>query len=525
MIERLKRNSLIRAAVKPIYDATIRRILNAYRYWIFRNEKKLPPPDPALKMSFFSVERDGRIRIWGESGDEFDFPELPARFPETDYFVLLETGAVFSRRARAGLSRAILNHPDAELIYSDADHLSASGKRTDPWFKPDFNLYSFRQENLLRPLCVVQRHLIERMNALKIEPYNWTEAAFRLVESARSVVHIPEIFAHELPDFDSGAPERIAAENSALRSHLERQNVAAAVIPLRRYPRRRVRYALTKKPLVSILIPNKDQRAMLARCVDSIRSKTTYPNYEIIIIENNSVSGEIETFYAELQNDASFPGRIVRYPDSFNYSLINNWGAERSEGELLLFLNNDTEILSPGWLEELVSLAIQEDVGAVGAKLLFPDRKIQHAGISYASFAERWLFHVQEGMEESAPGYYGATRKVTPVLAVTGACLMIRRELFVNLGGFPGDLPIVYNDVELCFKAVERGLTNLMTPFARLIHYESATRGSSLTEAQIAKIRQDFQTLMNRYPRIRDAQDPYFSKNLTFDHYFQEKIS
>lgn len=526
MLERLKRNSLVRGVIKPVYDRTLRKFINSYRFWILRNEKPLPPPDHALKLSRFSVAPDGRIYPHDEDGDALLFTELPDRYPETETFVFLEQGAVFSRRADAVIRRAIADCRDAALFYGDVDHLSEDGKRTDPWFKPDFNPYAFRQENLLRPLCVVRRSLLGQVTAtIDSDPVGWPDLTFRLVEAAREIVHIPEVLAHETPAFDSDSAEWLNAENAALRSHLERQRIAASVLPLRGYPYRRVRYALTKKPLVSILIPNKDQRVMLARCVDSIRAKTTYPNYEIVIIENNSVSAEIEAYYAELEREETFPGRVLRYPDSFNYSLINNWGVERANGELLLFLNNDTEILSPGWLDELVSFAIRKDVGAVGAKLLFPDRTIQHFGIGYGSFNERWLFHVREGMAENAPSYYAATRKVTPVLAVTGACLMIRRELFDEVGGFPADLPIVYNDVELCFKAVERGLTNLVTPFARLIHYESATRGSRLSADQLAKIRRDFQTLMNRYPRIRDARDPYFSKNLRFDHYFLEKIT
>lgn len=525
MFETLKRIRALRSLLLPVYNATVRKVLNSYRYWIFRNEPAFPPlPADAPEVVPVRVMPDGRFMIQGAKEITVEAGALMEAFPKAGWFALIEDGAVFSERGIPAVRRAILDSADAELIYGDTDRLTASGRRTDPWFKPDFNIYAFRQENLLRPLCVARRELLLRA-AAPGAAISWPELTFRLVEAASRVDHCPEILTHWTAEYDPAGAAVLALENEALRAHLNRTRIDARIYPLRALPCRRVRYALRSAPLVSILIPNKDQRELLARCVASIRERTTYPNYEILIIENNSVTPEIEAYYRELEADPAFPGKVIRYPGRFNFSLINNWGAERSKGELLLFLNNDTEVLSPNWLEEMVSLAIREDVGAVGAKLLFPDRKIQHAGVSFGSFGERWLFHVYEGLAETAPSYHGATRKLTPALAVTGACLMMRRALFDEIGRFPADLPIVYNDIEICFAAFARGKTNLFTPFARLVHYESASRGKTLTEAELETIRRDFRRLIGRYPEIYRRPDPFYSSRLTFDQMYFEKIT
>lgn len=526
LLENLKKSQPIRALVKPVYDATFRKVINSYLYWIFRNEKNRPKPENPVKMAAFFVEKNGFLLFDGGRNVESSLSKLIGTCPEVEWFIFIETDAVLSGRTETALQLAIARQPACDLLYMDVDRLTESVHRTDPWFKPDFNFFAFRTENLLRPFCAVRRGLIERI-AGKTTPagkFNWAEMTFRLAESASQIVHIPEIGAHYAPGWRADDPERLALENDAIRAHLRRKQIDADVLPLRSAPFRRIRYRSSRTPLVSILIPNKDQREMLSRALTSIRAKTTYPNYEILVIENNSVTPEIEAYYRELEADESFPGRILRYADRFNYSKINNFGAERANGEIFVFLNNDTEILSPGWLDELVSLAERDEVGAVGAKLLFPNRSIQHAGCSYGSFKERWMFHVFEGSPESATVYRNGTRKLTPVLAVTGACLVMKRSLFEEIGGFPTDLPVVYNDIELCWMAYERGKTNLFTPYARLIHYESATRGADMSAEQIASVRANFRTLTSRHEAIAANPDPFYSVNLRFDQYFMEKI-
>lgn len=526
LLENLKKNKPIRALVKPVYDATLRKVLNSYRYWIFRNEKTQSKPENPVELSAFFVQKNGFLLFDGRRVVEPSLAKLLKAYPEVPWFVFIETDAILSGRAETAIQRSIALQPDCDLLYTDVDCLTETMRRTDPWFKPDFNLFAFRTENLLRPLCVVRRDLLERVaeEVKDDETFNWAEMTFRMVESASKIVHLPEIGAHYTPACRADDPERLALENDAIRAHLRRNQVKAEVLPLRSAPFRRVRYQRSTTPLVSILIPNKDQVEMLSRAITSIRAKTTYPNYEILVIENNSVTSEIETCYRELEVDTSFPGCVLRYADRFNYSKINNFGAAQAKGEIFVFLNNDTEVLSPGWLEELVALAEREEVGAVGPKLLFPDRRIQHAGCSYGSFKERWMFHVFEGSPESAAVYRNGTRKMTPVLAVTGACLVMKRSLFEEIGGFPEDLPVVYNDIELCFMAYERGKTNLFTPYARLIHDESATRGADMTREQIAAVKANFRTLTSRHEAIAACPDPFYSVNLTFDQYFMEKI-
>lgn len=528
MIERLKRNKFLRKWLMPVYNATIRRYKNSYAAYLFRNEKAFPPLEgEPVEIVWVFVDRDGFLSFEGGKTKDTTLEALLARFPDADWFGFIERDAIFSDRTINAIQFSFRDYPDGDCFYGDTDHIGEKNRRTDPWFKPDFNIHTFRLENLFRPLCVVKRSVLNRVcQALSGGDFDWADFTMRIAEVAANIVHIPQVLSHIVRSetIRTANPDRIEAEHIALLHHLQRADLRAEILPLKGYPFRRIRFRPKTQPLVSIIIPNKDQATMLRRCVASIRERTTYPHYELLIIENNSTTPEIEALYAEYEADPTFPGRVLRYPEQFNYSLINNWGVERSKGELVLFLNNDTEVLSTAWLEEMVSLALLPDVGMVGAKLLFPDRTIQHAGVGLWNSGERWTYHAYEWKKENSPVYYGATRKVMPVLAVTGACMMVRRSEFDAVGGFAGSLPVVYNDVDLCFKLVNNGLTNLLTPFARLIHYESATRGTNLNESQLSKVHQNYALLRSCHEAIFAKPDPYFSPNLTFDQYYFDAI-
>ena len=411
---------------------------------------------------------------------------------EASYIGFLEPGDRLTRLASQVVNQSIAEQPDISVFYTDEDHLKPNGKRTDPWLKPEFNIYNLRSANYLRHFLIVKKNLGDEIGWFG---YNsdakvpWYDFALRLADAEPKIYHIPQVLYHNQALRPAAISENTLWEPEvqdrlALQSHLARRKVKTEVLPNNYIDSFRVRYIPRNESLVSILIPNCNQTNLLKRCVDSIREKTDWENYEILIVENNSDEDSIFEYYQSLQKDLDFPGKVLYWPDEFNYSAINNWAAEQAQGDIFVFLNNDTEVISPDWLQEMIGLAQQPDVGAVGAKLLFPDKTIQHVGIGLGKISDQFFFHIAEWMPAELPGYYGWTRKTNAVIAVTGACLMIERVKFMAVGGFDPALPMSFNDVELCLNLYSKGNINLGIPQAKLIHHESKTRGQTITKEQ-----------------------------------------
>ena len=274
----------------------------------------------------------------------------------------------------------------------------------------------------------------------------------------------------------------------------------------------RLKYELTSTPLVSILIPNKDHRDDLKRCIDSIKTKTTYPNYEIIVIENNSTEPETFAYYETLKQDPKI--KVITYDKPFNYSAVNNVGAGAAEGEQLLLLNNDTEVLSPDWIQEMLMYAQREDVGAVGAKLYYPDGTIQHAGIGIG--IKMLAGHWHKNFPKDHPGYFGRLTYAQNVSAVTAACMMVPAKVYKALGGLDESFSVVFNDVDLCLRIREAGYLIVWTPWAELTHYESKSRGSDEdTPEKKAFFVKETNRFQRKWNKTLTEGDPYYNPNLT----------
>jgi glycosyltransferase involved in cell wall biosynthesis len=438
-----------------------------------------------------------------------------------EFSAFLSAGDELAPFALSEVVKTINVNPQACVVYSDEDHIRGKRTRYDPWFKPHFNIYNLRSGNYLEHFLVIKTNLVQKIVAqevkrqiLEIHPY---DLILRCVEQTSDVIHIPAVLYHSRKARLDSKGYPIASTTNpldelALRNHLERMHIQADVLP-NDYPDSfRVHYAVQGSPLVSIIIPNKDQRPILQRCIDSILEKTTYPNYEIIIAENNSQTPEIFTYYEELKGRSNFPGQILCWDSPFNYSAINNWAAEQSSGEYLLFLNNDIEVITPQWIEEMLGLAQQPDVGAVGAKLYFPDGRLQHAGAGFGQFRQKFFFHLGEGMDGKDSGYYGFTKKIKCVLWVTGACLMIRKQLFFRMNGFDEFYPYGFNDVDLCLKLDSHGFQNIFTPYAELTHYESLTRGRILTEKQEFETALQFNEIFKKHHTILLSNNSFHTR-------------
>lgn len=426
----------------------------------------------------------------------------------------------------------VICEEDADYIY--CDETTFSGNSIDHMitlhFKPDFAPDNLRANNYICHFSVFSKELVEKCGTFRPE-FDGSQdhdMILRLTQAARKIAHVPKILYYWRSHAGSVASDinaktyAIDAAKGAVAAHLSACGFSGFKIESSRAFETifRIRYALTARPLISILIPNKDHASDLRRCIESITDLSSYDNYEIIIIENNSETDEIKDYYKTLEMHPKV--KVVTYEGDFNYSKINNFGATYASGEYLLLLNNDTQVISRNWIEELLMYAQRDDVGAVGCMLYYPDYTIQHAGIVLGMGAHRTAGHSHYGMAKENLGYMGRLCYAQNVSAVTGACLMVKKSLFDSVGGLSEDLAIALNDVDLCLKLREKGLLNVFTPFAQLFHFESASRGSDVTaqasQENAQRYNRECDLFKERWKKVLEAGDPYFNPNFSLDY-------
>ena len=340
---------------------------------------------------------------------------------------------------------------------------------------------------------------------------------FRCVEKARKVAHVPEILyhwrTHKASTADNPASKMYAFEagKRAIEAHLERPGTKGIVSHTKDLGFYRVQYPVQGQPLVSIIIPNKDEKESLQACLKSIEEKTTYPNYEILIIENNSTSDEIFRYYKELSQNPKI--RLLRWKKEFNYAAINNFGARQAKGDYLLFLNNDVTVITPQWLEEMLGTCQRQEVGAVGVKLLYPDNTIQHAGcvIGIGGIAG----HMFVDMPAERNGYLHKASLLQDMSAVTAACMIIKKDVFRQVGGFTEKLAVAFNDVDLCLKVNSASYLVVYNPYAQLYHMESKTRGAEDNKQKVRRFQEEIEYMRCQWLDILKNGDPYYNKNLS----------
>jgi len=402
-----------------------------------------------------------------------------------DWIAFIDAGDTLSADATFRVERAIADHPEWQVIYSDEDSLTADGEHVNPHCKPDFNIDYLRSLPYVGGLLVIRRDLFLELGGFDpaadgAEDYDLVLRAWERVGDA-GIGHIAEVLYHRRQGGGHcllSVQEILAASKAALERHLRRLNIAAEVLPGPFPPATRVRYPLTSTPVVSIVIPTRNQLPMLQRCVESVIEKTRYPHYEILIVDNDSDEPEAVKYLELLAaQEKSFGGRlrVIRHPGAFNFSAMNNRAVDLARGEYILLLNNDTAVLHEDWLDEMVSQALRPEVGIVGAKLLFPDGRIQHAGVilGLCGPAE----HPFIGQPAEYRGYFGRAMLTQNLSAVTGACLLISKALYQAVGGLDEhDFRVSYNDVDLCLKVREQGKKIVFTPWAILLHEGSASQ-------------------------------------------------
>ena len=416
---------------------------------------------------------------------------------------------------------------DADYVYTD--EATFTSPNLDDLivlhFKPDYSPDNLRANNYICHFSMFDADLLKKTGLFRPE-YDGSQdhdMILRLTEEAKHVCHIPKILYYWRSHPNSVAADigaktyAIDAAKRAVHDHMrDYYGIEVEVESTRAFPTIfQIKYPINGEPLISIVIPNKDHVEDLRRCITSIEKKSTWKNYEIVVVENNSVEQSIRDYYKELESDPKV--KIVTYEGGFNYSRINNVGVKETKGEYLLFLNNDTEVLSPDWMEQLLMYAQRKDVGAVGAKLYYADNTIQHAGVVIGLGAHRSAGHTHYKMPREHLGYMGRLCYAQDVTAVTGACLMVKKSIYEEVDGLDESFTISLNDVDLCLKIREKGYLNIFTPFAELYHYESKTRGMEEGE-KLRRYERECAHFRDKWKEQLDAGDPYYNPNFSLDY-------
>lgn len=419
----------------------------------------------------------------------------------------------------------VICEKDADFIYCDEDKFERDVEKCfDPYFKPDFAIDNLRANNYICHFTVFKKNLLDEVGVFRKE-FDGSQdhdMILRLTEKARNIVHVPKILYHWRVSSNSVAsdpyakPYTIEAGIEAVKQHLERCNLKAAVESTTVHPNfYRVRYNIIDSPLVSIIIPNKDHVADISKCINSILQKSTYKNIEIIIIENNSVENETFDYYKTLEKFKNITVVTYKSNGTFNYSAINNFGVKFAQGEHLLFLNNDIEIISENWLEEMLMYSQRNDIGAVGAKLYYPNDTIQHAGVILGIGGVAG--HSHKYFDRNSHGYFARCVLQQNLSAVTAACLMMKKDIFDKINGFDEAFEVAFNDVDLCMRIRKAGYLIAWTPYAEAYHYESISRGYEDTPEKQARFNGEVMRFKARWGEQLEKGDPYYNSNLTLE--------
>lgn len=525
--EKWKRKPLI-SIVVPVYNTPqvfLRQMIESVQNQSYSEWElcigNASPENKEMKKILEEYKKDARIK-------EVEIPENKGISQNTNRAMeiasgeligLLDHDDLLAPNALYEIAKAVNEHLDAEVIYTDEDKVTTDLKEHfQPHLKPDFNLDLLRSNNYICHFFVASRDLIKRVGGFRPE-FNGAQdydLILRCTEQAKQIVHIPKILyhwrVHKASTADNPASKMYAfdAGKRAIEEHLVRCRTKGTVQHTKDLGFYRVKYEICGEPLVSIIIPNKDQSEALKKCLDSIREKTSYRNYEIIIVENNSEEPETFAFYKKIAGEKI---KVVTWEGEFNYSAINNFGVRHARGDYLLLLNNDVEIINGDWLTEMLSHCQRKEVGIVGAKLYYPDNTIQHAGIIIGIGGVAGSVFV--GLPRAFSGYLHKASIQLDLSAVTAACMLVKRSVFEQVGGLEEKLKVAFNDVDFCLRVREKGYLVVYDPYAELYHYESKTRGAEDTKEKIRRFQTEIEYMRSHWIGLLKKGDPYYNCNLS----------
>lgn len=440
------------------------------------------------------------------------------------YVALLDHDDELAEHALFCVARSIRNHADAQIIYSDEDKLDEEGARCNPYFKPDYSFDLLLSQNYFGHLCVLSRNLVEQVGGFRVgfegsQDYDLILRCLAQLPDGRGVLHIPHVLYHwrmiegSTALDPAGKAYAYEAARRALQEHVDTSESGMGHIEIIAPGLYRQCWRLPCPPLVSLIIPTRDALDVLRPCIDSILQRTAYTNYELLIVDNQSSSADALDYLERLQKDRSNKIRVLRYDRPFNYSAINNFAVAHANGDVLALVNNDIEVLSSNWLDEMVSQAMRPGVGCVGAKLYYPDGTLQHGGVILGIGGVAG--HAHQFASKDDVGYFNRLRIVHNVSAVTGATLVVRKSVYQAVGGMDAaNLAVAFNDVDFCLRVLTAGYRNVWTPYAELIHHESKTRGSNDTSAKQLQFENECAFMHKRWGELL-KRDPYYNPNLS----------
>lgn len=513
----------------PLFHSTaghLREAIESVRAQFYPNWQLIlvpeaPLPEKTRRILTRLAKRDSRIEFRDRSEQDGIDGALNDALARSDgeFVFLLGSEDKLAPTALYFVLHVINSDPEAYLIYADEDKLDSEGLRSDPHFKPDWNWELLLAQDYVSHFAVFRADLLRslgfRSDLGDACAYDLLLRYGERIER-RHVHHLPHVLCHRRTVLRS-VPERqlsVAGAINAVKEHLERQRIAAEVVAVRDVPCRRVRYLLPgDQPTVSIIIPTRDRVELLQPCVESILEKTTYTRFEIILIDNGSREPAALEYLASSVRDPRT--RVVRCDEEFNYSRLSNFGVEKSEAEFVVLMNNDVEVIAPDWLEEMMSHGIQPEVGAVGARLLYPDGRVQQAGVILGAGVHGVAEVAHRGIAQNDPGYFSRAILAQELSAIGAACMLVRRKVYLEAGGLDGKhLKVAFNDIDFCLKLRVRGFRILYTPYAELYHREHASRGSEYTAANEQRFNREIEFIKEKW---KDAllMDRNYNPNLS----------
>lgn len=529
-VEFLKYKPLI-SVILPVYNPPenyLRAAINSvraqvYPYWELCIADDASTDENVITILQQYAEIDEKIKVVfrNENGHISAASNSALELATGEFVAFLDHDDLLTPDALYQVALMLNRHPDADMIYSDEDKIDEHNQFRDPFFKPDWCPDSFLSRMYTCHLGTYRRSLIQEIGGFRLgyEGSQDYDLVLRLTEKTDKIFHIPKILYHWRIHSKSTASNlnnktyATEAARKALSEALERRSEPGIVTPTQG-GHWLVRYHIRDYSKVTVIIPTRNLGELLNKCLTSIFEKTTYPNYEVLLIDNGS--NEKETLDIIDKWKAKEPDRFrcLVYDIPFNFSKINNYAASQAEGKYLLFLNNDTEVLTPDWMTAMVEQAQRPSIGAVGALLLYPDNTIQHAGVIVGLGGVAG--HSHKYFPAGVPGYFYQLQTVNNYTAVTGACLMCRREVCEEVGGWEEELQIAFNDVDFCLKLVEKGYRNIYLPHVVLYHYESKSRGKEDTPEKKARFAKEITYMRRKWKHIIE-RDPCYSPNLTLD--------
>lgn len=516
----LKEEPLI-SIVVPLYNTKkvfFKKMVNSVLNQTYKNWELCLVDDGSLNFSLEYLKKNNKVKYLkrDENGGIAVATNQAISMATGDYIAFLDHDDTLSPNAILEVVKAINLNSNIKLLYSDEDKIKESGKYYSPHFKSNWNRDMFFSQNYINHLVVIEKGIVSKVGGIRdgfngSQDYDLLLRVLNHIEN-NQIFHIPKILYHWRATKNSTAYSHLAKIETtdmgikALKDYFkESANVKKGFLP-NTY---KIEYPIRNKPLVSIIIPTKDKLDLLKTSIESIFDKTVYKNYEILIIDNQSKKEETINYFREIEKRDRV--KVIEYNKPFNYSAINNFASKKAKGEILLFLNNDTKIINKGWITEMLQHSLREDIGIVGAKLYYEDKTIQHAGVILGIGGVAGHSHKYYKFNEH--GYFSRLKIIQNYSALTGACIMVRREVFNEVGGFEERLKVAFNDIDFCLKVREKGYRNLWTPYAQLYHFESKTREKD--KKSCPRFKEEINFMKSTW-KDKLKNDPYYNQNLSY---------